>query len=409
MPAADRPRYTLRMDIRPSDAVVDGTETVDFVPDMPTDHLVFRLWPNGPKLAAAGAHLDAGPVVLDGQPTGSRLDAPTTLVVPLAQTLLAGHHVLASLPWHLRLPGPVNDRVARLGDAVRLGSFYPVLAWEPGVGWDTEPPTALSAETSTTTTSDYDVTVTVPPGVTVLATGATDGGGHWTATAVRDFALSTGHFRTAAAIAHAPQPVQVTVGVDDAVSESPGPYLEKAVRVIEAHSERFGPYPWSTYTIAMTPALHGGIEYPSFAMQGAGTIGRTTSHELGHQWFYGLVGDDEARDPWLDEGLATYAEGRYEGTLATMQSTLVPLGARGHAGEPMTYWEPRGWQYYVGVYIQTAGALASLGPPDLVDCALRRYAAIDAYRIARPRDLFASLATVFPDAVARLAPFGLHP
>jgi hypothetical protein len=39
-------------------------------------------------------------------------------------------------------------------------------------------------------------------------------------------------------------------------------------------------------------------------MQGSASIGRTTSHELAHQWFYGLVGNDQARQPFADEAAA---------------------------------------------------------------------------------------------------------
>src|SRR2546426_6145047 len=96
-------------------------------------------------------------------------------------------------------------------------------------------------------------------------------------------------------------------------------------------------------------------------MQGPSTIGRTTSHELGHQWFFGLVGNDQGRDPWIDEGLATYAEGRYEGTITSMRARAIPAGAAGRLGEPLPYWASNHGLYNAGVYIQGAKALASLG------------------------------------------------
>ena len=51
-----------------------------------------------------------------------------------------------------------------------------------------------------------------------------------------------------------------------------------------------------------------GIEYPTLIFLGADGIARVTTHEVAHQWFYSLVGNDQARDPVLDEGLATYAQ-----------------------------------------------------------------------------------------------------
>jgi hypothetical protein len=73
----------------------------------------------------------------------------------------------------------------------------------------------------------------------------------------------------------------------------------------------------------------------------------------------------------------------------------------------MTYWSEHQDAYSAGVYTQGVQALAALGDPDLVDCALRVYAAINAYRIARQPDLVRAAAAVFPDAAATLAGYGV--
>jgi hypothetical protein len=195
--------------------------------------------------------------------------------------------------------------------------------------------------------------------------------------------------------------------VGSAVGDDPAVYRDKIVRVLQDHAARFGPYPWPEYTVALTPAVQGGIEYPGHVMQGPGTIGRTTSHELGHQWFYGLVGDDQARDPWLDEGLASWAEAREENTLGAFVRHPMPAAARGRAGLPMTYWSANQGAYYSGVYVQPVQALAALGDPATVDCALRLYIALNAYRIARPADLVSVMERVIPGATAVLQRYGL--
>ncbi|MBV9042108.1 MAG: hypothetical protein JOZ68_13965 [Acidimicrobiia bacterium] len=407
-PDPNRPRYTLTVNVDLPSNSVSGDLKVRFTPDAPTDKLVFRLWPNGPALAGVGSHLDVGNITVGGTAAPSSFSNPTTLVLP--GTHPAGQPVDAAMTWRLTLPGAVNDRVARIGDAVRLGSFFPILPWESGVGWDDEPPPPQFAEASTAPTADFDVTVTTNPAdLGVLASGTQDRPGHWSATAVRDFAMSTGRFTVATATARAPDPVSVTVGASAGTGVDPAQFAAKAVNVLQTHSARFGPYAWSTYTLAITPSLSGGIEYPTFVMQGPSTIGRTTSHELGHQWFYSLVGNNQGRDPWLDEGLATYAEGRYEGTIDGFKTASIGAGAAGHLGEPMTYWGNNHAFYNQGVYIQGAKALANLGDLNLVDCALRIYAARNAYRIARPADLINSLAAVFPNAAQVMASFGAHP
>ncbi len=408
-PREDRPRYTLRVDVRTPERRVDGDLRVRFTPDLDTDRLVFRLWPNGPALAGAGARLEVGPVTVDGRELPASPEDPTTLVVRPAGGLRAGQTVDVATTWKLRLPVSSRDRVSVDGDAVRLGSFFPVLSWEPGVGWSTDPSTGGFAEDATSPTADFDLTVAVPDGLTALASGVADRPGHWTATAARDVALSVGRFTLASGTARAPHPVAVTVGVAQGMGESADAYRDRVVDVLEDFARRFGPYAWDSFTLALTPGLAGaGIEYPSHVMQGSRTLGSTTSHEIGHQWFYGLVGNGQGRDPWLDEGLATWAEARYEKSLGRLRALDLPEDARGHLTEPMTYWATRRFSYYEGVYVQGAQALAALGDPDLVDCALRVYVAVNAYRIARQPDLVRAAGAVFPDAAATLAGYGVR-
>ncbi|MDQ1437880.1 MAG: hypothetical protein QOK43_1509 [Acidimicrobiaceae bacterium] len=390
--------------MKPADNVVTGTVEVVFTPDLPTDHLVFRLWPNGPRPAKAGARLDVTATRIgNGSAPGQRPDA-TTLTVPVE--LHAGQSVTAAVDFTLTLPRPVDDRISRTADAIRLGSFFPILSWEPGVGWATEPPTSGFAEASTVQAADFTATVTTPPGFDVLATGVPGpANGQWTAQAVGDFAMSVGHFRTASATTK--QGTAVTVGVDAQVKDGPESYVRRIVAALEDYGNRFGPYPWPAYTMAVEPNLQGGIEYPMHVMQGPGTVGRTTPHEVAHQWFYGLVENNQGRDPFLDEGLASWAEARDENTLSRFVGLAVPVAGKGHAGEPMAFWESRQSAYYRSVYVQPVQALAALGPPELVDCALRLYVARNAYRIARPVDLLEALKVVFPNAPATLARYGI--
>lgn len=408
-PDPDRPTYLMDLDVRPDEGVVEGRLTVRFTPDIATDRLVFRLWPNGPRAAEAGARLEAGPVFLGSSaPAPTEQPDPTTLVVPIPGGLDAGQRIEATVPWRLELPGAVKDRVANVDGAVRLGSFFPILAWEPGVGWAAEPPTTAFAEASSAPVADFSYAVDVPDGYQVLASGTLDQG-RWIATAHRDIAISVGRFRIVEGVAGAPQPVQVRVGVLEGLDDDPAAYLDRVVRALTDYGRRYGPYPYESFSLALTPGLTGGIEYPGHVMQGPGSIGRTTPHEVAHQWFYGLVGNDQGRDPWLDEGLASWAEARFEGTLDDFAAKDIPADAEGRTGQAMTFWESRQSSYYRGVYVQGALALRSLGDADLVDCALRLYVAERSFGIATPDDLVAALRQVFPDADASLARFGALP
>jgi hypothetical protein len=90
--------------------------------------------------------------------------------------------------------------------------------------------------------------------------------------------------------------------------------------VLPRASALYGRYPYPTLSVVHPPAAaseSGGMEYPSFIATGgpwfSGLLGdrgieSVTTHELLHQWFYGLLASNEARSPFLDEGLTSYAE-----------------------------------------------------------------------------------------------------
>jgi len=398
--------------VREGSPVVTGAETVSFTPDLPTGRLLFRLWPNGPIERRVGASLVVqGPVTSGGRALQTAVPNPTTLVVTPQQPLAAGRAITVSLRWRLRVPVAPRglDRLASRGPELRLASFFPILAWQPGVGWATDPPTRLLAEASTSPTADFDVRVRVPQGEQALATGAAAGPGHWTARAVRDFALAVDRFREATAVAHAPGPVRVTAGVGPGVSVSPAAVAARAVRYLEQYDRRFGPYPWPTLAVPITRDLRvSGIEYPNLVFEGPGVL-QVLSHEIGHQWFYSLVGNDQARDPWLDEGLATYVQDTADHLQGFFGRLRIPPDAAGHVGAPMTYWDGLPYvDYQAGVYLQGERAVAGLGPQARVDCALRLYVAANAYRIATQPDLARALARIFPDAPGELRRLGAH-
>ncbi len=245
---ADRPRYVLDLVIRPDDALVEGHQRVTFTPDLATDRLVFRLWPNSPPAAAAGTRLTVSAATIAGTqittPADASLDNSTTFVVRPARSFAAGETIAVELSWSLSLPGPVLDRISRNGNEVRLGSFFPILAWEPGRGWATDPPAGILGEASTSPVADFELRVDVPDGLEVVATGTEQSPGQWAAVAVRDVAVAVGRFRTASTTVAGSPPVSVRVAVAEALATDPAPFLERAARAIRQLAQRFGPYPY---------------------------------------------------------------------------------------------------------------------------------------------------------------------
>jgi hypothetical protein len=404
-----RPRYRMRVVVRPDHHVVGGITHVRFTPDLATDRLVFRLWPNASGLASRGANLRVAEVSTAGGRLETRAPDPTILEVLLDEPLGPGTSVEVRLPWRLRLPAPSLERISQRGNAIHLGSFFPLLEWEPGIGWARDPATTVLGETSVSPVAAFNVRVVVPRGLDVLASGREIRDGMWRAPSVRDFALALRRFDEATTTARAPDRVYVTVGVTEGLDASAERFAGEATKALESFARRFGPYPWSSFNLAVMPDLGGsGVEYPAMVFQGEDSLNVATAHEVAHMWFYGLVGSNPARHPWLDEGLATWSDATSDpDVLDRLLNLQIPADARNLIGRPMTYWERHEESYFEGVYAQSVQALNELGAASKLDCALREYLTRFAHRIAAPEDLIQILRGHFPAAQETLQRYGV--
>lgn len=89
---------------------------------------------------------------------------------------------------------------------------------------------------------------------------------------------------------------------------------------LEIFNEKFGLYPFSELDVLAAPMNNAlGVEFPGivlidqalFAQPENNSFAVTIAHELAHQWWYGVVGNDVFDEPWLDEALATYSSSLY--------------------------------------------------------------------------------------------------
>ena len=90
-------------------------------------------------------------------------------------------------------------------------------------------------------------------------------------------------------------------------------YVDRSVKF---YSEKVGEYPYPHAT-AVQSALGagGGMEYPMITVIGlsgdAQALDGVITHEVGHNWFYGILAFDERDHAWLDEGINSYYDHRY--------------------------------------------------------------------------------------------------
>lgn len=81
-----------------------------------------------------------------------------------------------------------------------------------------------------------------------------------------------------------------------------------------------GDYPYSQVTaVDGTISAGGGMEYPNVTVIGDvdtdESLETVIMHEVGHNWFYGIMGTNEREHPWMDEGINSFNEMRYNRTL----------------------------------------------------------------------------------------------
>ncbi|NDJ74928.1 MAG: M1 family metallopeptidase, partial [Chloroflexi bacterium] len=98
---------------------------------------------------------------------------------------------------------------------------------------------------------------------------------------------------------------------DDDVARDVLRFATDSVRIF---NEKFGPYPFNELDVVETFNFTG-IEYPGIVViaernwqRGNAFLEITTAHEVAHQWWYSLVGNDQVLQPWLDESITSYSE-----------------------------------------------------------------------------------------------------
>ena len=89
-------------------------------------------------------------------------------------------------------------------------------------------------------------------------------------------------------------------------------HLRTSVKAIETFSELFSKYPYKQLSVVQTNFCFGGMEYPNLVMisdqiKDDATYNYVIVHEIAHQWWYGMVGNNQYEDAWLDEGLTEFS------------------------------------------------------------------------------------------------------
>ncbi|MDK2879999.1 MAG: hypothetical protein PWR06_2715 [Thermoanaerobacteraceae bacterium] len=333
--AKDCPRYIIDVDFDPDEKRIEGTQEVIIknTEMVELTELYFHLYPNAfktpdaapfPKTEFASAYPDGFSPGYINIKKVTGVSGPleyevedTILKVVLDKPLKPQQQIKLTLEFTEVIP-PSYGRFGYGQNTYNIANWYPILAVYDENGWNKDPYYAVG-DPFYSDVGLYEVKIKAPKEYTIAAGGSLsdkkqDGAYNiWTFKTglVRDFAWVAGSkFQTASDMVDG---VKITSFYmkEDAVYGKKA--LEYAKKAIKFYSEYFAKYPYKEYTVAASDFYIGGMEYPNLVMIGrqfyndGDLLEYVVVHETAHQWWYGLVGNNEVKEPWLDEALTEYS------------------------------------------------------------------------------------------------------
>lgn len=344
-----RVNYTIDVTLDDTAKTLDGFAKIEYINNSPdTLHFIwFHLWPNAfknDKTAFSDQLLGNGRTDfyfssnaqrgyinrLDFRVAGvsaSMEDHPQHIdivKVVLPQPLAPGGRILLSTPFHVQLPQNFS-RGGYVGQSFQVTQWYPKPAVYDRKGWHAMP--YLDQGEFYSEFGDFDVRITLPGSYVVAATGdlqseeknAAGKTLRYTQPNVHDFAwFANKDFIVKQDTVRLPSGKVVKAYSYYTQSEA-GTWANSVQFIKDAlrfRSTELGEYPYNVASVVQGPAgMAGGMEYPTITLlRGMSTekeLDFIIEHELGHNWFYGILASNERLHPWMDEGMNTFYDVRY--------------------------------------------------------------------------------------------------
>ena len=262
-------------------------------------------------------------------PDDGNADDATVMAVGLPRPIGPGQGVTLEVKWTAHVPRAFA-RTGVIGNDFFIAQWFPKLGVLQDEGWNCH-----QFHAATEFFSDYgvyDVNLTVPRGWTVGATGVererrdnADGTSthRYYQEDVHDFAWTTSpdYVERVARFEDPRLPaVDLRLLLQPEHASQAAEHFKAAGITLKHYGEWFGAYPYGHLTI-VDPAYQSdadGMEYPTLITAGTRWLAPSGTddpddvvvHEAGHQFWYGIVGNNEFEDAWLDEGINTFATAR---------------------------------------------------------------------------------------------------
>ena len=323
------------IDCEYADGVVFGTEKVSFYnsTDNAFKELKFNLFANafrdGAKYSPVSAQYnyqaykwgenygdtEINAVRIDGEGVEFTVGGEdmNILCVPLKSEVFPNERATVEIEFKTDL-AKVIARTGVNGDTVNLANFYPILCGiENGAFYECV--YYANGDPFFSEPADYTVNFTRDKKYVVAASGAltseteTDGkiSSHYELKDARSFALVlSDKFEVISEKSGDTEIIYYGYG-----DENPEEILLTARQSLEFFADKWGKYPFKTYSVVKTPFLQGGMEFTALSFISSdlesAAFKEVTVHETAHQWWQTVVGNNEIEHPFIDEGLAEYS------------------------------------------------------------------------------------------------------
>jgi hypothetical protein len=395
--------------------------------------LPFRLYANGPAEGHDAMRVEA--VIRDGAAVTGDLSADgTTLAVPLDPPLAPGAATAVTLSYTLDVPVNSREQYGILNISPGRGTWalaqwYPILAGrDPGGDWVLDPP-SVNGDPIFSDIGSYDVTFRAPAAWRVISTGITT---ETTAQgAIATHRIVTGPVRDVTLVLDDDfASVQTEVGGTTITSwYDPGDerigqaVLDYAAQALAYFNDLIGPYPYTTLDVVPVDLFGAaGVEFPQLIYIGTSYyredydlavptgLDFTVAHEVLHQWWYGLVGNNQYAHAFIDEGLTNFMSSQLYFT-ATYGPDAGAAIVRRYLENPFeshlraspdvvvdtpTDAFPSGSDYTYAVYQKAPLGFRAIYEqigPDAFAAAVQRYYQLHRFTTATPADLLAAFET----------------
>lgn len=322
-----RPKYEIQAKYDATKQTVTGHMVVT-IPEMrlfPQKEAFFQLYPNvfkdwkyeNESKPEKPGYLNVQNVQVDGVAVKENVKE-TILQVPFGKEVPIGTTARIEMDYELVLPKG-GTRLNTYENTAFLAQWYPMLVVQDKEGWHNDPYTTVG-DPFYTQMSDFEVSFELPTGYQVISSAKDQASPAEKVVLkqdnVRDFvAVLTKDYQV---IRGKSGKTDVNLWYLKGMEKESKPLHEAALSSMKFFGERFGEYPYEEVDVVLGETGFGiaGMEYPGLitsiakmpTMSGEKPAVSVVAHELAHQWWYGIVGSNQAKEPWLDEGLTTFSE-----------------------------------------------------------------------------------------------------